>query len=122
MNLFKRCLQRKLLSLILIGLIVEGFIGFVDIAHVFGQLSITLKWRRNAGIGSTWLGPLAADLNNDGLMEIVITAKSGGIGSVAVLDPISGNVIWSLPYGGDHVPCEIIDLNKDGIPEILMGP
>jgi len=68
------------------------------------------------------MGPLAADLNNDGLMEIVITAKKGSSGSVAVLDPISGNVIWSLPYGGDHVPCEIIDLNNDGIPEILMGP
>jgi hypothetical protein len=124
LNLFRRCLKRKLLSLILIGIFVEGVIGFVDITHVFGQpsISITLKWRKNASIGSTWMGPLAADLNNDGLMEIVITARGGGGGGIAALDPISGNVIWSQPYGGDHVPCEIIDLDKDGIPEILLGP
>ncbi len=122
LNLFKKCFQRRLLSLILIGIIVEGIVGFVYIPHVSGQLSITLKWRENAGTGSTWIGPLAADLNNDGLMEIVITGKSGGEGRIAAVDPISGNVIWSQPYGGDHVPCEIIDLNKDDIPEILMAP
>lgn len=120
MNLFKRRFQRKLLILILIGLISEGFISFVDITRVSGEpsLSITLKWRRNAGIGSTWMGPLAADLNNDGKMEIVITARYG----IAALNSTDGSVIWSLPYGGDHVPMEIIDLNKDGIPEILLGP
>jgi len=118
LNLFKKCLQRRLLSLILIGIIVAGFVGFINITNVFGQPSITLKWRANAGIGSTWMGPLAADLNNDGRMEIVITARYG----IAVLDPTNGSVIWSQPYGGDHVPFEIIDLNKDGIPEILMGP
>jgi hypothetical protein len=87
-------------------------------AHVFGQPLITLKWRANANTGSTWMGPLAADLNNDGLMEIVITGMNG----IAALNPLNGSVIWSQPYGGDHVPCEIIDLDKDGIPEILMGP
>jgi len=84
---------------------------------VFGQPSITLKWTRNAGTGSTWMGPLAADLNNDGLMEIVITGTYG----VAALDPINGNIIWSMPYGGGHCPFEIIDLNKDDIPEILLS-
>ncbi len=111
--------HKKLLCIFLIVLISQGVIGAIDITRVFGQqLIITLKWRVNAGTGSTWMGPLAADLNNDGLMEIVITGKNG----IAALNPTDGSVIWSQPYGGDHVPCEIIDLNKDSIPEILMGP
>jgi uncharacterized repeat protein (TIGR02543 family) len=99
-------------------------VSFVNITHVLGQqLSITLKWRVHAGTGTTFVGPLAADLNNDGFMEIVITGKlvSGG-GRIAALNSSDGSVLWSQPYGGDHVPFEIIDLNKDGIPEILMAP
>ncbi|MEM3697240.1 MAG: hypothetical protein QXQ94_07050 [Candidatus Bathyarchaeia archaeon] len=65
------------------------------------------------------MGPLAADLNNDGDMEIVI---SGLTGKTAALDPETGEVIWSVPYGGDHVPMEIVDLNKDGFLEIVMAP
>ncbi|MEM2780973.1 MAG: VCBS repeat-containing protein, partial [Candidatus Bathyarchaeia archaeon] len=94
--------------------------SFIDIAQVFGySLSIKLKWRANVGTGSTWLGPYAADLNNDGKMEIVI---SGLTGKTAALDPETGEVLWSVPYGGDHVPMEILDLNKDGFLEIVMCP
>jgi uncharacterized repeat protein (TIGR02543 family) len=115
--------HKKLLSIILISLIIQGFVGFVDVTRVFGQqngLSITLKWISHAGTGSTSVGPLAADLNNDGLMEIVITGMNG----VAALNPLDGSVIWSLPstFGGPHVPLEIVDLNKDNLPEILLGP
>jgi hypothetical protein len=122
LNLLKKCVQRKLLSLILIVTVVEGFIGFTDIVHVFGQSSssiqITLRWRKSAGTGNTFMGPLAADLNNDGLMEIVINGQKG----IAALNPLNGNVIWFKPYTASHGPCEIIDLNKDGIPEILFVP
>lgn len=110
--------NKKLLGIFLISLILQGIICAIDFTRVFGLPSITLKWRVNAGTGSTWMGPLAADLNNDGFMEIIITGKNG----IAALNPLNGSVIWSQPYGGDHVPCEIIDLNKDHIPEILMGP
>ena len=111
---------RKLLTItFLLILIIQGSINFVNINRVFGQQpSITLKWKADAGTGNTWLGPLAADLNNDGLMEIVIT---GGYG-IAVLDPRNGSVLWRAPYGGSHAPFEIVDLNKDGIPEILVDP
>ncbi|MEM2589276.1 MAG: DUF2341 domain-containing protein [Candidatus Bathyarchaeia archaeon] len=95
----------------------------MDVAQVFGQqnrLIIRLKWRVHAGTGSTSIGPLAADLNNDGLMEIVVTGMNG----VAALNPLDGRIMWSLPstFGGPHVPFEIVDLNKDNIPEILLGP
>ncbi|MEM2262304.1 MAG: hypothetical protein QXK24_07625, partial [Ignisphaera sp.] len=113
------CLRRKLLCVILVGLIIQSLMSFIDIAQVFGysSLSIKLKWRANAGTGGTWLGPLAADLNNDGFMEIVITGHYG----VAALNPLNGSVLWSAPYGGGHCPFEIIDLNNDGIPEILLS-
>jgi uncharacterized repeat protein (TIGR02543 family) len=120
-NLFKKFPKRQLLSLILIALIAEGFIGFADVTRVYGQsLSITPKWISHAGTRSTSVGPLAADLNNDGLMEIVITGMNG----IAALNPLNGSIIWSLPstYGGPDVRFEIIDLNKDNIPEILLGP
>lgn len=101
-------------------LIIQGIIGAIDITRVLGQpLAITLKWKKSAGTGSTWMGPLAADLNNDGDMEIVI---SGLTGKTAALDPETGDVIWSVPYGGDHVPMEIVDLNKDDNLEIVMCP
>jgi len=113
-------MYKKFLNVFLIILIIQSFTNILNITQVFGQssLKITLKWRAKAGTGSTWTGPLAADLNNDGLMEIVITGMNG----IAALSPLNGSVIWRQPYGGDHVPCEIIDLNRDGIPEILMGP
>jgi len=102
----------------LIGLTLQGVIGVIDVTRVFGQsLIITLKWRVNAGTGSTWLGPWAADLDNDGLMEIVI----GGENGIAALNS-SGSIIWfqSGKYG--HNPIETVDLNKDGFLEILICP
>ncbi|MDH7606648.1 MAG: DUF2341 domain-containing protein [Candidatus Bathyarchaeota archaeon] len=115
-------LRKKLLSIILIILVIQSVVSFIDVTRVFGQQnipSITLKWVSHAGTGSTWMGPWAADLNNDGKMEIVI---SGLEGKTAALDPDTGEVIWSVPYGGDHVPMEIVDLNKDGFLEIVMSP
>jgi len=114
--------HKKLLSIILISLVIQGFVSFVGVTRIFGQqdtLSITLKWISHACTGSTSVGPLAADLNNDGLMEIVITGMNG----VAALNPLDGSIIWSLStLRGWHVPFEIVDLNKDNIPEILLGP
>ncbi|MCW4007337.1 MAG: FG-GAP-like repeat-containing protein, partial [Candidatus Bathyarchaeota archaeon] len=111
--------RKKFLSVLIIFLLAQSLLSLVNIAQVSGQLMITLKWRASAGTGSTWLGPLAADLNNDGKMEIVI---SGLTGQTAALDPETGGVIWSVPYGGDHVPMEIVDLNNDGFLEIVMCP
>jgi hypothetical protein len=92
----------------------------MDITRVFGQheLTIKLKWRASAGTGWTWVGPYAADLNNDGLMEIVINGQNG----IAALNATDGSVIWKKNYTAAHGPCEIIDLNKDGVPEILFIP
>jgi len=118
MFLFKRNFKRKLSGLLIIYLIVLSFGSalLVNIKPVSAEINISLKWTRSAGTGSTYLGPLAVDLNNDGLMEIVITGTSG----VAALNPITGSLLWRAPYGGYHSPPEIIDLNKDGTPEVVF--
>ncbi|MGB9914278.1 MAG: DUF2341 domain-containing protein [Candidatus Bathyarchaeales archaeon] len=110
---------KKILSIFLIGLIIQGVVSAIDITRVFGQsLTITLRPRISTGTGSTWLGPYAADLNNDGFMEIVNAGDNG----LAALDPTTGNVIWFIPGAFGHNPIEMIDLNKDGILEILLCP
>jgi uncharacterized repeat protein (TIGR02543 family) len=118
MFLFKRNFKRKLSGLLIIYLIVLSFGSalLVNIKPVSAEINISLKWTRSAGTGSTYLGPLAVDLNNDGLMEIVITGTSG----VAALNPITGSLLWRAPFGGYHSPPEIIDLNKDGTPEVVF--
>ncbi|MGB9591612.1 MAG: FG-GAP repeat domain-containing protein, partial [Candidatus Kryptoniota bacterium] len=110
--------KRKLSGLMLIFLIILNFSGvlLLSVKPVFSEVTINLKWRKWANTGPTYIGPLAADLNNDGLMEIVITGANG----TAALHPITGDVVWRSPYGGYHSPPEIIDLNKDGIPEVVF--
>jgi hypothetical protein len=109
--------------MLIVCLVIQSFVSFIDVTHVFGQqLSITLKWSVDPGTG-IGIGPLAADLNNDGLMEIVVTGRpTSGEGRIAVLNSSDGSILWSQPYGGDHVPIEIVDLNRDGNLEIVMCP
>jgi hypothetical protein len=86
------------------------------------QNSLTLKWKAN--LLETHLAPLAADLNGDGKMEVVIAgvAKSGN-GTLMALDGATGSVVWNTTDDkiGTHSPFDIVDLNKDGIPEIVVS-
>jgi hypothetical protein len=110
--------HEKCLTTITIGLIlISVFSSTLVITPVFGAPVITLKWSKSTGTSSTTVGPLAADVNNDGSMEVIKTGSSG----IAVLNGSTGAIIWSASYGSDHSPAEIIDLNNDGIPEILLS-
>jgi hypothetical protein len=79
----------------------------------------TLKYTKNPGIGLSAVGPIAADVNNDGKMEIVRSGPDG----IAVLDGVTGNIVWNITVNmwNDHCPMEAIDLNKDGILEIISS-
>jgi hypothetical protein len=78
--------------------------------------TLTLKW--TASLPSFNRDTRIADINGDGVKE-VIRAYTGG---VAALWGTNGSVIWSYSEGGvrGDSQIEVADLNKDGIPEVLV--
>jgi len=62
-------------------------------------------------------GVLAADINGDGIDEVI----HGGKGGVVALNGSDGRVIWNYSDTtlNSHCQIEMADLNHDGIPEII---
>jgi hypothetical protein len=83
------------------------------------SLNLPLKWYNETISGRTATGPLVADVTGDGDMEVI---RSGATG-VVVLDGDTGDEIWNYTYDmhNAHCPVEIIDLNKDNIPELIFS-
>ena len=77
----------------------------------------TLKWAKYVPVNRKVVAPLAVDINNDGVMDII---RSGEKGLIA-LNGATGSEIWRNLYNmyDDHCAMEILDINKDGILEIL---
>jgi hypothetical protein len=62
----------------------------------------TLKYVISPGLGISAVAPLAADVNNDGKMEIIRTSEYG----ISVYDGATGNVLWTkqVTMWNDHCP------------------
>lgn len=118
--------SKKLLSLILLSVLVADFSWLaMNIQPALASPGLTLKWKKYIGL-DTHLAPLAADLYGDGKLEIVMDGlyhNNSKLGAVAVLNGTNGNVVWQVnnPSIGTHSPFDIVDLNKDGIPEIVVS-
>ena len=83
--------------------------------------------------GSTASPPGAADLNGDGLPEVIVANLSTGVGSVSGLSIVNWEMLLDplLPTDPDQYDAYIIrggrfsapvlaDLNRDGTPEVLL--
>jgi len=132
MSIFNRRFPRKLLGLVFVGLLLINTFWFaMPVEPVSASPGLELKWTRNLGSrGCTVHAPLAADLNGDGEMEIVVTSSTNdwsSDGMVTALDGNSGGIIWQktssdIPNIGidPRTAFDIVDLNKDDIPEIII--
>lgn len=95
--------------------IVDGYTGKEQLT-VYNPEGILL---------SGWSGIAAADIDNDGLIEVLVPTRSGQLtaictqtGKVKWLSAIPSSPYYYQPYGGGP---SIVDLNGDGNVEILFG-
>jgi len=119
-----RNINKKLLGLVLMAIYV--FCLAANVKLISASPGLTLKWTTITG--DTAIGPLAADLNGDGKMEIVVTGNTTkSLVRIWALRGTDGSILWSRdlpsawPQDPGHTPFEIADLNKDGLPEIVIS-
>jgi len=111
--------MKKIALFVICIMLATSLMGVFPIENVTAAPVVTLKYSKNPGVGSTAVGPLVADVNNDGKMEIIKTGANG----IALLDGATGTVIKinTAAMYNDHCPAEIIDLNKDGDLEVITS-
>jgi len=83
----------------------------------FTAQAFVLKWSYNMNAATT-IGPVSADVNGDGIYEIIAT----GQGKIKCLSGLDGSVLWEYnnPSISEHTPAELGDLNNDGILEVVF--
>lgn len=85
-----------------------------------------IDWFRYFPDTGTYSSPAVADLNGDGILDIIIGAgaredQPADTGIIA-LDGSTGNLLWSLPTRNQMVGKACFqDINGDGIPEVFIG-
>ncbi|MBU1940570.1 MAG: hypothetical protein KKC68_02240, partial [Candidatus Thermoplasmatota archaeon] len=99
---------------------VNVFNGLIWIneSYAFIAQPFVLKWTYNTG-AETSIGPLAVDVNKDGIYEVFATGED----TVTCLNGNTGELIWSYQHSGisTHAPFEIHDLNNDGLEELVVA-
>jgi len=81
------------------------------------------KWISQVRVGKAAAGVLIADINGDGLEEVIHAgAGPGGVGVVKALRGTDGSQIWSQTVQDIHemVQIQMADLNKDGILDVVI--
>jgi len=102
----------------LIASMVVLLTGFGVVNVISEEIPFTFKWNYTAG-GTTTIGPLAADANNDGFME-VFTSTSG---KITCLNGTTGELIWQYtnPSISSHAPFELANLDAGPMLELVVA-
>ena len=81
---------------------------------------LVFKWRSaSSPFSTTYVGPVAGDLNGDGVYDIV----ASGSGHCAAINGQTGSIMWNYASSAisSHHPAEIADLDDDGQNEVLIS-
>jgi hypothetical protein len=124
-NLLNESFYSRIISLVFIGLLLINISLMLTVSMpIFAAPVLTRKWSIYRYI-QTHIGPVAEDLTGDGKPEIVVTGvrRSDGKGVVAAIDGVTGKILWEFIDSniGTHHPCDIVDLNNDGLPEVVVS-
>ena len=119
-------LQKKIMAVMILSLLLVAPAYYVFPVNADDPpTNLTLKWTYDTGLTfSGGIGPLTADVNKDGKMEIFASGDYTNSGDkIFCFNGNTGAVIWSIKPSYQivpHNPMEIYDLNKDGIPELIQ--
>ncbi|HPO15889.1 MAG TPA: PQQ-binding-like beta-propeller repeat protein [Candidatus Hydrogenedentes bacterium] len=75
-------------------------------------------WRATLKGPSSWSATVVADLNNDGVPEVVQTDEPG---TVWAFDALSGKMLWQAVVKGMPVSPAVGDLDGDGLGEVVVA-
>ena len=91
----------------------------------FSVNSQTLQWSVFTDSVPTLSSPRAADLNNDGVLDIVLgagTDSTYSIYGIMAFDGLNGNNLWTLPATDEIFGSAVFnDVNADNIPDVFIG-
>jgi len=99
--------------------VFDGATETISPIYNFTAQPFILKWAYDMAVNETYIGPLAVDVNNDGIYEVFATGEDKVVG----LNGLTGEKIWEytnteIPL---HAPFDIHDLNNDGTPELVVA-
>ncbi|MFN6039194.1 MAG: T9SS type A sorting domain-containing protein [Bacteroidota bacterium] len=85
----------------------------------------TQTWSKFTDSTVTYSSPRAADLNGDGVKDIVIGAGKEGLQTnfgVLAFDGVSGNNLWTRPAKNEvFTSAQFQDITNDGVPDVFIG-